>query len=474
MENSRNPVRRMLFRPGRVAYLLCIALLLPAAALFLAGCGQDLPPEQSADSPSTDLPAGTSAGEPSESSGEEPAPGSSTDSEPGGESGEPSEEPSEEPSGEPSSEPSNEPSDEPSSEPSSEPSNEPSSEPSDEPSTEPSDEPSGEPSDESSESVTEKTWPCLSGTFLQPGAFAGYTVAKWETHLDYLLEAGIDTVIVQWVSETPYGKLKSLYYPTSQNFEWVSGQSARPALLPALLEAAEKKGVKVFVRLNLSDEWWSIACTQDDWNAMQAEIGIRMAQEIYGLYREKYPNALHGWYFAWEMFNGMQGYEDKAASFLNLYLDPLTELDPSMPLMLSPFVRSSGGNATEAGKEWTKVFASAHFREGDIFCCQDSVGAGHIKIGQLDSYFAALKQATDTKKGLLFWANNECFTDTVNYHPRPVSEFLKQMNIAAPYVSGFVTFAYSHYYSPDAPGKGGKRTFHDDYVRYYRTGELEE
>lgn len=332
------------------------------------------------------------------------------------------------------------------------------------------DDPSGtEPSEESEEPPVIKTWPTLSGTFIQPGSFSSFTVERWERHLDNLLEAGIDIVIVQWTSETPYGKLKSIYYPSELSIEKLSNCSVQPNLLPNLLKAAEKKGVKIFVGLNLSDEWWQIACTQEAWNANQASVGVGMAKEMYALYKKQYPNAFYGWYFAWEMFNGMSNQEAKAASFLNQYLDPLTELDKSMPLMLSPFVRSSGGSAENAGKEWKAVFSQTHFRDGDIFCCQDAVGAGHITIGQLDGYFRALKEAVDTKPGLRFWANNECFTK--DYKPRPLSDFLQQMQIAKPYVEDYVTFAYSHYYSPDIPGKVENRTYHDAYIRYYETGD---
>lgn len=438
--------------PARIAALL-LALILTA----LAGCASVPQPTESS---LTEQPAASdpvSGESPQESgeqpsdpqvSGEESAPAESSGKTEDGQSETPSEAASDEPSESPSEAQSDEPSEEP-------------SEP---------DASSEDPveNSETSEEPMIKTWPCLSGTFLQPWAFTAMSDERWEAHLGYLLEAGIDTVIVQWVAETPYGKLSSLYYPSKLSIEKAAGYAEANRLLPGLLKAAEKTGVKVFVGLNLSDEWWNFACTKDDWNKMQSGLGIDMAKEIYELYKKEYPNALHGWYFAWEMFNGMIGYETKAADFLNMYLDPLNELDPSMPMMLSPFVRASGGNAAAAGREWTKVFSLTHFRKGDIFCCQDAVGAGHITIGQLDGYFAALKEAADTKDGLLFWANNENFTK--DYQPRPVKEFLEQMKIAQPYVSGFVTFAYSHYYSPDVPGKAFNRTYHDAYVKYYNTG----
>ena len=326
---------------------------------------------------------------------------------------------------------------------------------------------SEEESMEQSEPVVERTWPCVCGTFVQPGAFTSYDVEKWKRHFDYLKEVGIDIFIIQWTAETPDGKFKEVFYPSEYASAHAAGTlKSCPDFLPGVLEAAQDRGIKVFVGLNLSDEWWSYACTRVNWNKAVSLCGVEMAKEIYALYKEKYPDALYGWYFAYEMFNGMQGYETRAGEFLNMYLEPLTELDPSMPMMLSPFVQSAGGSAAKAEQEWKKVFETANFREGDIFCCQDAVGAGHINISQLDSYFAALRRAVDTEPGLRFWANSEDFTR--DYDSAYVSRFIKQMEIASPYVENFVTFAYSHYYAKDYNGKGG---FHRAYKHYYDTGD---
>ena len=324
-------------------------------------------------------------------------------------------------------------------------------------------------SDETSAQPIERTWPHVTGTFIQPWACANWTVANWKTHFKGLKEVGIDIFIVQWIADTPEGKFENVYYPSSltQNNR-PSGFKEYPNMLPNLLEAAEELGIKVFVGLNNANEWWSYAVTKNDWNIKQSKVGIDIATEIYDKYKSQYPNALHGWYFVWEMYNGMSGYETKAGEFLNMYLDPLTELDASMPMLLSPYVRSSGGNAKKAEEEWKKVFATANFREGDIFCCQDAVGAGHITINQLDAYFAALKAAVDTEEGLIFWANSENFTQ--DFQSAYLSRFLRQMEIARPYVSGYVTFAYSHYYAKDY---NGKAAFHRAYKYYYDTGDTQ-
>ena len=333
-----------------------------------------------------------------------------------------------------------------------------------------SDEVSGEESEEVSEVEIERTWPCVTGTFVQPGAFMGYQVKNWVTHFNNLKEVGIDTFIIQWTAETPYGKFLNVYYPSEfAKANKASSFTDCSTFLPRVLEAAKQTDMKIFVGLNLSDEWWAFACTDVEWNKKEASVGVTMAKEIYDLYKKDYPDELYGWYFAYEMFNGMKDQEQKAGDFLNMYLEPLTELDDSMPVMLSPFVTQWGCDAKKAGEEWTKVFEVANFREGDIFCCQDAVGAGHITIDMLDGYFAALKKAVDTEPGLKFWANSEDFSiDNNVYSTADVNRFVRQMKIAEPYVEGYVTFAYSHYYAKDYGGHGG---YHEAYKHYYNTGD---
>ncbi len=336
-------------------------------------------------------------------------------------------------------------------------------------SDEPSSDESGAVSEEVSKTMpTEKNFPHVTGTFLQPYAFTSYTDAQWEKHFEGLLEVGIDLLVIQWTSTTPYSKFLNAYYPSEYAKTHNTGAfEDQSQMLERCLRAAENLGVKVYVGLNIADEWWDVSVLTENWLTSQAELGIISAKEIYNLYKEKYPNALAGWYFAWELYNGMMGLEAKAGEFLNGYLEPLTDIDPTMPLMLSPFVRSAGGDAVKAGEEWTRVFEVANFREGDIFCCQDAVGAGWITIDELDAYFRELKKAVDTEKGLRFWANNEDFTK--DGKTAPLARFVRQMEISHPYVENHITFAYSHYCAKDIPGKA---VYHALYKQYYDTGKL--
>lgn len=348
--------------------------------------------------------------------------------------------------------------------------------------------PSGAVSDDASndESVPDETskdvvkfperpdgYPTVCGSFMQPGTFAKYTLKRMKEHLSYMREVGIDIIILQWSFENVGDKVSNVYYADSFDSADKHGtyNNSGKNLVETLLQAAEELDMKVFLGINNNDEWWQKAVNDKAWLTSQIEVGMEGAKQIYDAYKNKYPNALHGWYFVFEYYNFKANTTqvDNAAYLLNGFLDGLKELDDSMPLMLSPFVSSGNSTAAEAGDMWEKVFAKANFREGDIFCCQDSVGAGHISIDQLDDYYRELKEAVDKEKGLHFWANNEDFTQS-NWSTAPLNRFVRQMEIAAKYVEEHVTFAYSHYQNPDL----GKAGYHAAYKEYFETGKIPE
>ncbi len=330
-----------------------------------------------------------------------------------------------------------------------------------------------EPSrDESADPVTaEKDYPVVSGTFMQPSFFAGYSEERLIKHLEYMREVGIDKIILQWSFVTENEKVQSVYFKQSfsQGDRAATIETADSGFLEKLLSAARKTGFKVFVGLNDSSEWWEKGVNDPSWIRRQAELGVKGAKQIYDEYKPKYGNTLCGWYFVFEFYNmyATPVQIKNAAGLLNLYLNGLNSFSPEMPMMLSPFISAAGAGCEATRRLWTEVFAQTDFREGDIFCCQDSVGAGHIHIEQLDGYFKAIKAAVDTEPGLRFWANNEDFTQA-DWSTAPLDRFVEQLNISSQYTDTHVTFAYSHYQNPDT----GKTGYHNAYKYYYDNGAL--
>lgn len=319
---------------------------------------------------------------------------------------------------------------------------------------------------EESEENTVKNYPVVTGTFLQLWAFSSYTSQQWENHFNKLKEVGIDTVIVQWTATTPYGQFKDCYYGTSlAEDNAASDYVCYSSCIYRMFEAAKYTGTKIFLGLNISDEWWSFSSLDAAWSETQATLGVNIASELYEKYYADYTENFAGWYWPWELYNHMSGnMAVTSAQFINMYMEGLTEIDASLPIMLSPFLTE---NVTPGITEavWNKFFDTADFRNGDIFCSQDSVGAGYVRLENLESYFEAMSKAVTAEKGLIFWANNENFNP--DFTSADISRFVSQMEITDEYVTGHVTFAYSHYYHPDK-----YPSYHQQYKDYYEDGTL--
>lgn len=317
---------------------------------------------------------------------------------------------------------------------------------------------SEDPEEESTPEII-RTWPYITASFIQLWRFTSYTAKRWEKHFDYLLEAGIDTVIIQASSSTKDGKITGAYYPCK-----IGDKKYTAKTIETILSVCKAKGMKVIMGLNNPEDWFSINLTSKEYYIKEAELGVETAREIYDLFHEEYGDVITAWYFVPEYYSGI-GNTERGAELLNIYIDGLNSIDPSMPMLLSPFLRNAY-SPEQVRDEWIAIFKNTHFREGDIFCCQDSVGGGGIMLEQLDAYYAALKQACDTKNGLHFWANNENFTTSGK--PAPLDRFVKQLEISDKYVEGHITFSYSHYAAPDIVNQ---TETHQEYVEYYNTGK---
>ncbi len=316
-----------------------------------------------------------------------------------------------------------------------------------------------------------KDYPVVSGTFMQPGTFQGYTQEKMTEHLQYLKAVGIDLLIVQSTFNTT-DQISKVYFDASIPAELKADNfnDSAKGFLDVVLAAARECDMQVYIGLANDGAWWNKVFTDQQWLDDHVNISLQGAKAIYDAYRERYADTLTGWYF-WPEYWNMKANEAQmaaASKFLRDYRQGLYEIDGNMPMLLSPFISGSASTPEEAGIFWANVLANAQLKDGDIFCCQDSVGAGHIELNQLDAYFGALKTAVDTQKGLKFWANNEDFTK--EFKSAPLDRFVKQLEITHKHTDTHISFAFCHYRNPDV----GKTTQYEAYRHYYQTGKIQQ
>lgn len=309
--------------------------------------------------------------------------------------------------------------------------------------------------------------PVLDGTFVQNWLVQNWDDETWEKEFAYLAEAGMTYLIVQGTADGQPGGPTRTYYPTRiPGCEQVPGS---PDLVEKYLYYARKYGLKVFLGLNMHPDWWRKGSTDREWLLGQMELGNAIARELYERYFPRYPDTFYGWYWAWEIDNvnfrdPVQ--QENLIEALNLQLDFLTALDSRLPFMFSPFMNSRLGRKEQYRDFWIRIFAATHLREGDIFCPQDGLGGG-TTVENFRDWLVELRKAVDTKPGLHFWSDLEIF-DSQGYSA-PLSRVVLQLQEEAPLVDNIVSFAYTHYYSPNVVVPG----FHRTYLDYLRTGQLE-
>jgi len=157
---------------------------------------------------------------------------------------------------------------------------------------------------------------------------------------------------------------------------------------------------------------------------------------------------------------------------LNGFIRAINQVDDTMPLMFSPFFHKGDTDPKAVAAWWDSIFTKVNFRKGDIFCPQDSVGAGGATIDTFANFFKELKPVVDQYPNLSLWSNPENFKQS-NWSSAPITRYVYQIQAVSDYVEGYISFAYSHYYAPTLGATAEKQKLHDSYLKYRKTGQID-
>lgn len=305
----------------------------------------------------------------------------------------------------------------------------------------------------------------IKGSFIQPYLVMNWDDKRWLEEFQYLREANIDFLIfMHSVHSSKEGKTTAIYPTALSEIE-----SSKRDLLEICLRNAKKAGFKIFIGLNFDENWWS-ASFSSTWILQQMEFGNKIAKELIQRYKKKYPDTMYGWYWVWEVDNSYCKTSfsmDCLVQALNINLDYLHLSTPDMPFMLSPFMNSNSSTPKECSDMWKYILSNAHFKDGDIFAPQDCIGAGWLTIDVVAEWFDKLSEVIPLTPRIKFWANIEMF-DQRFWTAATLDRIKHQMDLLRPYVSSFISFAYSHYYSPILRNP----LIHCAYLHYIRTGRM--
>jgi len=320
-------------------------------------------------------------------------------------------------------------------------------------------------------SSAEASKAALQGSFLIGSSCDSWTNERWQQEFDALKAAGMQYIVFHSVAYSSPGQSIKTYYPSSlPNTELVTGGAD---VVDACLKNAESAGMKVFFGINFNDKWWPSGLNDSTWLFGQMEIDNDICDELWNNYKSTYPNAFYGWYWTYEVANSYIETTDQQyvlTKAMNMQLDHLTNEGEKMPFMWCPFVNSKLGTPQQCKTSWTNVFAGLHTTQGDIFCPQDCVGAGGLKMDEIEVWFSALREATDTKPGLVMWSDVETFSSYNNgFIAATFDRIVTQLRIEQPYVDNYISWNYCYYDSPYKAHSG----YHTTYLDYLENDTLE-
>lgn len=313
----------------------------------------------------------------------------------------------------------------------------------------------------------EKSRRILKGTFIQPWLIMDWDDQLYDRHINAYKSIGFDHIILQWSEfyDMSNGTRKT-YYPSS-----LHGREIEKDLVGSLLVHSKDYGLKVYLGLNINDQWWEVIsktpAVLDRWLRDEFRESIKLVEDIWNKYKQfaaGCPEILAGWYIAFEVDNINFNSKEKQniiSKHYNMICNYIYQ-HTGLPVIISPFFNRALGmiyGPCAWERIWTNILRQCKI---DIFALQDGIGCRR-EFGPFDDesrekaiktvgkWFRATKKAikkSGSKTEL--WSDLETFTEIVRegknkFISAPVDRIAKQINAEAPYVEKFTSFSFQAY-----------------------------
>lgn len=333
-----------------------------------------------------------------------------------------------------------------------------------------------------------KCEPEFTGTFVQSWFSSTWDEERWADEVETMQKDGIKYLVLQDIANMATDGSWDVYYKS--DIDAFADADFAGDVVGNALKAVKGTDIQVFVGLTMFDDFWTTGTLTKKYTDV-CNTTADMLEDIYDTYYASYSDNFYGWYYTMELNNilNCQLGAGRAVKGLNTVLDRATQVDPALPVMMSPFTSDylSFGKAA-AFMQWLHLFTQGHWRNGDIIAPQDAVGADWIDeedlidIWQMYSVAIGYSQAE-----LKLWANCENFilaiadgigagwllrpgSENVVSVPATLDRLAYQMDIASRYCENIITFSHTHYYSENNVSS----VYIDTYSDYLKNGHSVE
>ena len=254
----------------------------------------------------------------------------------------------------------------------------------------------------------------------------------WSNDLDNMKNVGINTLVI--MRSIFYGKM--IYDSDVFNYKKTFDYD----FIDFILSEAQKRDMKVFIGLHIKDLTWGDG--DYEYELKQNKIFIKEILDKY----EKYSSFI-GWYIPHEAGSLIYNFKET----LDVMCKYCKEVTPDKLVIISPFFRGQNYYPQPLTPKETYDVWDVLFKDSgeyiDICAFQD----GTCLLSDYEAYFNEAKKICD-KYNVSLWANIETFErDEKSTFPPIDFDVLKhKISMAKKYVSGMITFEFSHFLSPNS------------------------
>lgn len=309
----------------------------------------------------------------------------------------------------------------------------------------------------------------LKGTFIQPALIKDWNESDYDSHFEKYREIGFDHIILQWseYKQVSTGK-RYAYYPCK-----LPDRELEQDLLTNLLKYGFKHNIKVYIGLNINDDWWATIMQPPSkfykWMNEEVIISIKLIDDIFSRYSSSgWFDAAAGWYLPLEVdnlnFNSVEK-QNILSSHYNLIINHARKTS-KLPIMISPFFNRAF-SMVYGPKQWYKMWFNILGQvDIDIFALQDGVGCirelpifedeeRKKAIETVGEWFKAAREAVEKTGGRTkLWADVETFTEEFvdckrKFKAAPLERIIHQMQAERAYVEKFTSFSFQAYQDYD-------------------------
>jgi len=274
-------------------------------------------------------------------------------------------------------------------------------------------------------------------------------------------DAGLDQMVIQWTADS---KSQTTIYPSALEGY---AQNTTHDVVEEALKTADAAGAQVYIGLQINDDWWTRYISDGPWLRNEAKIAHALASELWKRYGQHASFA--GWYLPFEVDNVETGTADwdNLVAFYRSTGNHLHRLAAGKPVAISPFFNSKLGlSPSQWQTMWEYVLKRSPI---DVIAVQDGIGASHANRDELPTWFGAVKAAIEkSRPEAKLWVDTETFDRDLQ--PMAIRSIVNDMCAVQSYVSGYLSFSFNHFLSPQQVNPLYYRT----YMQFLETGKVEK